>query len=167
MFFTIQSNLLVGIPAFLLFLDLARPGIFFRLCRLLGLVGITITGVVYHWLLSEEHNPSGLASFGNVLVHYIVPIMAVAGFLVFGPRGQISARLVLLTPLYLLLWGAFTLVRGELTNPAWYPYPFIDVAAKGWERVIVNGAGIAAMYLAVGFLFLAADRALGARSASR
>jgi hypothetical protein len=61
----------------------------------------------------------------------------------------------------------FTLVRGELTNPAWYPYPFIDVAAKGWERVIANGAGIAAMYLAVGFLFLAADRALGARTASR
>jgi hypothetical protein len=164
-FFTIQSNLLVGIPAFLLFLGLARPGTVFRFFWLLGLVGITITGVVYHWLLSEHHNPTGLADFGNVLVHYLVPIMAVAGFLVFGPRGLVSSRLVGLTPLYLVAWGAFTLVRGELTDPAWYPYPFIDVAAKGWGRVIVNGAAIAAAYVAVGFLYLAADRALAGRRA--
>lgn len=162
-FFTIQSNLLVGVTSFLLCLDLVRTGSFFRYCRLLGLVGITITGVVYHWLLSEDHNPTGLADFGNVIVHYLVPIMAVAGFLLFGPRGMLTVRLVLLTPLYLVAWGGFTLIRGELTDPAWYPYPFIDVAAKGWGRVIANGIGIAAMYLAVGFLYLAIDRALSAR----
>ena len=89
--------------------------------------------------------------------------MAVAGFLLFCPRGMLTVRLVLLTPLYLVAWGGFTLIRGELTDPAWYPYPFIDVAAKGWGRVITNGIGIAAMYLAVGFLYLASDRALSAR----
>jgi hypothetical protein len=93
----------------------------------------------------------------------VVPVMAVLGSTAFGPRGMISARLVALTPLYLVVWGAFTLVRGELTDPAWYPYPLIDVAAKGWGRAMVNGAGIAAAYIAVGLVFLAADRRLSAR----
>ena len=41
--------------------------------------------------------------------------------------------------------------------------PLIDVAAKGWGRVIANGIGIAAGYIGVGFLYLAIDRALSAR----
>jgi hypothetical protein len=166
-FFTIESNLLVGATAFLLFLNAARTGAFFRWCRLVGLTAITITGIGYHWLLSEDHNPTGLADLGNTLVHYLVPIMAVAGFVAFGPRGSATVRLVALTPLFLVVWGAFTLVRGELTDPPWYPYPFVDVAAKGWERVLANGAGLAALYVAVAFAFLILDRRLSSRADRR
>ena len=166
-FFTIESNVLVGVTAFLLFLNLARPGTLFRWCRFVGLIAITITGIGYHWLLSEDHNPTGLADLGNTLVHYVVPIMAAAGFVAFGPRGMVSTRLVAATPLFLVVWGAFTLVRGELTDPPWYPYPFVDVAAEGWGRVILNAIGLAAMYVAVGFVYVLLDRRLSARTSGR
>ena len=162
-FFTIESNLLVAVTSFLLFLNLTRPGMIFRWCRLVGLIAITITGIGYHWLLSEDHDPTGLADLGNTLVHYLVPIMAAVGFAAFGPRGMVSARLVAATPLFLAAWGAFTLIRGELTDPAWYPYPFVDVAAEGWGRVIANALGLAAMYVAVGFVYVVLDRRLSAR----
>jgi hypothetical protein len=166
-FFTIESNLLVGITAFLLFLNLARPSTVFRGCWFVGLIAITITGIGYHWLLSEDHNPTGLSDLGNTIVHYLVPIMAVAGFAAFGPRGLVSLRLVAATPLFLVVWGTFTLVRGELTDPAWYPYPFVDVAAEGWGRVLVNALGLAALYVAVGFAYLTLDRRLSARARER
>jgi hypothetical protein len=166
-FFTIESNVLVGVTAFLLFLNLARPSTFFRWCRFVGLIAITITGIGYHWLLSEDHNPTGLADLGNTLVHYLVPIMAAVGFVAFGPRGMVSTRLVAATPLFLVVWGTFTLVRGELTDPPWYPYPFVDVAAEGWGRVILNAIGLAAMYVAVGFVYLFLDRRLSAGTSQR
>jgi hypothetical protein len=162
-FFTIESSLLIGVTAFLLFLNLARQRALFRRLWLVGLTAITMTGVGYHWLLSEDHDPTGLADLGNTIVHYLVPIMAVAGFAAFGPRGMASTRLVALTPLFLVTWGAFTLIRGELTDPAWYPYPFVDIAAKGWARVIANGIGLAALYVAVAFAFLLLDRRLLSR----
>ena len=166
-FFTIESNLLVCATSFLLFLRLARPGLLFRWFWFVGLVAITITGIGYHWLLSEDHNPTGLADLGNTLVHYVVPIMAVVGFVAFAPRGMVSVRLVALTPLFLVVWGTFTLVRGEITEPPWYPYPFIDAAAEGWGRVTVNGLGIAALYVAVGFVYLGLDRRLTSRTTGR
>jgi hypothetical protein len=162
-FFTIESNLLVAVTSFLLFLNLVRPGVVFRWCRLVSLIAITITGIGYHWLLSEDHDPTGLADLGNTLVHYVVPIMAAAGFAAFGPRGMVSARLVAATPLFLVAWGTFTLIRGELTDPAWYPYPFVDVASEGWGRVLANALGLAAMYVAVGFAYVVLDRRLSAR----
>ncbi len=115
-FFTIESNLLVGATAFLLFLKPARPGLLFRWFWLVGLTAITITGIGYHWLLSEDHDPTGLADLGNTIVHYLVPIMAVGGFAAFGPRGMVTPRLVALTPIFLVAWGASTLIRGELTD---------------------------------------------------
>ncbi len=163
-FFTIESNLLVGVTAFLLFLKPTRPGLLFRWFWLVGLTAITITGIGYHWLLSEDHDPTGLADLGNTIVHYLVPIMAVGGFAAFGPRGMVTPRLVALTPIFLVAWGAFTLIRGELTDPAWYPYPFVDVAARGWGRVIANGIGLAALYVGVAFAFLMLDRLLASRA---
>ena len=155
-FFTIQSNLLVGISALWLWLRTGVRSTLFSVVWLSGLVGISITGIVYHWLLAPLHDPRGLALIGDLIVHSAVPILAVVGFFVFGPRGLITPRIASLTLVYLAVWGAFTLIRGEIVN--WYPYPFVDVNDKGYSRVIANGVGLAIMYLAVGFGYMALDR---------
>ena len=46
---------------------------------------------------------------------------------------------------YLLVWGAFTLVRGEIIG--WYPYRFMDPIDKGYARVAVNLTLIGGMFL--------------------
>src|SRR5260370_9858861 len=52
-FFTVQSNLIVGATTGLLALRLDRPSTVFRTFRLIGLVAITVTGVVYHVALAS------------------------------------------------------------------------------------------------------------------
>ena len=32
-----------------------------------------------------------------------------------------------------ILWAVFTLVRGPLAQPDFYPYPFMDVAEHGYR----------------------------------
>ncbi len=157
-FFTIQSNLLVAISTLLLYLNRDRVSTAFRAFWLSGLVAISITGVVYHWLLAGLNELHGLALIGDLVAHTVVPIMAVLGFFVFGPRGLITQRIVKLTLIFLGLWAAFTVVRGEIVD--WYPYPFIDVIDKGYPRVIVNSIGIGVLYFLVGLGYMVIDRLL-------
>jgi hypothetical protein len=137
----------------------------FRVLWLTGIVAITITGIVYHWLLSGLRELYGLALFGDLLAHSAVPIMAVLGFFVFGPRGLATKQVAWLTLVYFVAWGIFTVTRGQMVD--WYPYPFIDVNDKGWARVIVNGTGIAIFYVAVAFGFLVIDRLLTSEERDR
>src|SRR6201996_9810775 len=51
-FFTIQANLLAGATALLLAIRLDRPSLVVGTVRLIGLVSITVTGIVYHVALS-------------------------------------------------------------------------------------------------------------------
>jgi hypothetical protein len=146
-FFTIQSNILVGITTGLLALRLDRPAFAFRVLRLTALVSIAVTGVVYHVALSQLRELDGYGALANQLLHTASPILAVVGWLVFGPRGQTSRTVVAWTPVFPVAWAVFTLVRGPFAHPDWYPYPFIDVADKGYLRVFANMVVVAVLYL--------------------
>jgi hypothetical protein len=157
-YFTEQSHLIVAATCFLLAIHLDRDSTLFWIARLTGVVAIIITGVVYHVLLSANDHYSGWLRVGNADLHTVVPIMAVLGFVLFGPRGRITSRIVGFTLIFLVAWGVFTAIRGEIVG--WYPYGFIDVNAKGYPRVLLNSLGLAIAYVAIGFLCLAVDRAL-------
>ena len=135
-FFTVQSNLIVGVTTLLLALRLNRRSTTFRTFRLTGLVMITITGVVYHVALAQILDLDGIHQLGNQLVHTVVPLLAVFGWLIFGPRGQTSRRVACLSVLYPFCWLVFTLIRGAVIS--WYPYPFIDVTQLGYGKTILN-----------------------------
>ena len=108
----------------------------FRTFRLTGLVMITVTGVVYHVALAQILDLDGIHQLGNQLVHTVVPLLAVIGWLIFGPRGQTSRRIACLSALYPFCWLIFTLARGAVIS--WYPYPFIDVTQLGYGKTILN-----------------------------
>jgi len=65
-----------------------------------------------------------------------VPLLAVIGWVAFGPRGLTSARIAKLSLLFPLAWLAFTLIRGAVIH--WYPYPFIDVTSIGYGKALLN-----------------------------
>jgi hypothetical protein len=160
-YFTEQSHLIVAVTCLLLAIDLDRGSTLFRTARLTGVTAIVITGVVYHVLLSSNDHYTGWRWVGNTDLHTVVPAMAVLGFVLFGPRGRITPRVVDLTMIFLAAWGVFTAIRGAITG--WYPYGFVDVNAKGYPRVLLNSLGLAIAYAAIGFLCLAFDRALTTR----
>lgn len=144
-FFTVQSNVLVGVTSLLLAINLHRPNLLFRVLRLSGLVAITITGIVYHVALSGLLELDTWGQTANQALHTAVPILAVVGWLIFGPRGCTSARIAKLSLVFPILWLAFTLIKGSVNN--WYPYPFIDVATLGYLKVALNCLWIAMLFL--------------------
>ena len=135
-FFTILSNLLVGAAALLLAIRLERSSLWFSVLRLSGLTAITVTGIVFHAVLAQTLDLKSWAAAGNELVHTVVPIMAVVGWLMLGPRGLVSKRVAWLSLIFPACWLGFTLIRGAIAH--WYPYPFIDVTQLGYGGVAIN-----------------------------
>ncbi|SDU80057.1 Pr6Pr family membrane protein [Jiangella alkaliphila] len=163
-FFTVQSNILLGIGAAILALNPRADGRGFRVLRIAGLIGIAVTGVVYVTLLRDVVDLEGAAAVTNVGFHYLAPLLGVVGWLLFGPWPRIDLRVVVLSLAWPIAWLAYTLIRGEVVD--WYPYPFIDVIEHGYGRVLLNAAGITVVFLAVGWLFAFGDRRLGDRAGS-
>ncbi len=163
-YFTVQSNLLVIAGALLLALDPWRDGRFFRVLRLTGLIGISVTGVVYATLLAPIVDLEGIAMATNIGFHYLSPLLYVVGWLLFGPWPRFDGRTMALCLVWPVAWLIYTLIRGEIVD--WYPYPFIDVTELGYGRTLLNSAGVTVLLLGVGWLFAAGDRRLGDRAGS-
>lgn len=158
-FFTIQSNLIVGVTTLLLVLNPARCSTVFQVFRLTGLVAIAVTFVVFHVALSHLLDLDTWAQVANQLQHTIVPVLAVTGWLMFGPRGLTSARVVKLTVIFPVLYMAFTLIRGPLASD-FYPYPFANAAKLGYVSVITNGVWIGLLFIAAAAAATALDKHL-------
>lgn len=160
-FFTIQSNLIVGVTSLLLATGRARDSALFRAFRLAGIVNIVITGVVYGTLLVGLVELSPWGGVADFLLHRLVPLLAPLIWLAYGPRGLTSWRVVGHALLYPIGWLAFTLARGAAIG--WYPYPFLNVETLGYPRALVNCLGIAVAFVAVAALFTALDGWLARR----
>lgn len=95
----------------------------------------------------------------------VVPIMAVVGWVAFGPRGQTSRRIAKVTVLFPLAYMLFTVIRGPLASD-FYPYPFADVKTLGYVPVIINALWIGLLFFALAVGATALDKPLGGDAAA-
>ena len=147
-FFTIQSNIIVGVTCLLLALDPNRRSTVFATFRLIGIVAITVTMVVFHVVLSRLLDLDTWGQFANQLQHTVVPIMAIVGWVAFGPRGLATKRAVWLSVCFPVAYMAATLIRAPLAKH-FYPYPFANVTQLGYARVVINGNWIGTLFVAL------------------
>jgi hypothetical protein len=154
-FFTIQSNLIVGVTSLMLAINPRRASTTFDAFRLTGIVAIVITGIVYHSALRDMMELDSWALVGDRLVHTVVPILSVVAWLIYGPRARATRRVMWLTLLFPLAWFAFTLVRGPIAE--FYPYPFVNVTLLGYPKVFVNALWVGFLYLGVAAAAVALD----------
>ncbi len=145
-FFTLQSNIIVAITCGLLAVSLDRTSTSFQVFRLAGVVDIFVTGVIYYTLLDQPQD-RWVGVVSNLLLHAVVPIAGVVGWLVFGPKRRVSITVAAYAALVPILWLVFTLVRGAVID--WYPYPFVDVSTHGYGRVMANVAAMAVFFVAL------------------
>ena len=138
-YFTIESNLMV----FLLYtgklLPTKKKDSFFENPIVNGSVTlyITVTGIVYFLLLRDVRQGMTLDyNIGNVLLHYITPILALTYRIVFPSREKIRYRTIPLWLIYPLIYLAMTMIRGAIENV--YPYPFINVSRIGYPQAFIN-----------------------------
>lgn len=166
-FFTIWSNILVTVVAYLLARDPQRSGPVFNTFRLASVVMITITGLIYALVLAKVWEPTGWQKVADETLHYSVPFLAVMGYLLFGPRPRFDLNTLWRSLIIPVAWIAYTLIRspfitytedGETRH--WYPYHFINVDDIGYGKALLNIAGISVLLIAVGWLFVFLDRKL-------
>lgn len=157
-YFTIESNVLVAVSCLLLALRLDRPSTAFRVLRLTAVVAITVTGIVFHLALRSLQDLHGSAALADLVLHTAAPLLCVLGWLLLGPRGQITPRVVALALVFPLSWAALTLLKGPTTR--FYPYPFVDVQALGYARVLANVALVGLLFVVLAELCRRLDRRL-------
>lgn len=154
-YFTILTNLLVGIVMGAAALGLMRPraGLLAALTLWIGAVGI-----VYHALLAHLWSPTGLALGADIALHGVAPAAMALFWLGFAPkRGPgLAAPLVWLG--WPLLYGVYALARGALGDR--YPYPFLDASRLTAVELGVNIGALALGMLAGGYILVGLGRAM-------
>jgi len=82
----------------------------------------------------------------------------VVGWLAFGPRGAISARIAWLSLVFPVAWLGFTLIRGAVVG--FYPYPFIDVNVLGYGEAALNCVWVSLLLVGLAGGAVVVDRRL-------
>jgi hypothetical protein len=169
-YFTIWSNILVTVVAYLLARDPRRSGRFFDTLRLASLTMITVTCAVYALVLAKVWEPTGWQKIADETLHYTVPVVAVLGYVLFGPRPRFSLTTLWRSLTVPLAWIVYTLIRSPFITYTeagktrhWYPYHFINVDDIGYGRALLNIAGIFVFLLVVGCIYTVLDDKLSPR----
>lgn len=180
-FFTTQSNLIVlGYYVGVLYWMARRRTADPAAPRLRGAVTlwIMITCLVSHFVTNHGENPlpglvagdpaTLLANRSIFLLHYVVPLMALADWAAFGPHRVVPWRNLPLWLVYPLGYGVTSVLRAVLfpTAPNRYPYFFLDPTAHGYGWVFLQLALLGAGFLALGALILGLDRLVSPRGAA-
>lgn len=157
-YFTIWSQLVVGIVMTMLYRNPNRTGKFVQVFRIDAILMITVTGVVYNLLIGPKYPPQGLNQISSPIEHTLTPLLTVLLFLFFGPRGWFNARNVVRALVLPISFIFYTLFRGAIINK--YPYDFLDVGANGYASVITFVMGILFAAIIVLSMYWGIDRAL-------
>ncbi len=157
-YFTVQANVIIIVTELMLAMNPRRTGRWFDVARIAGLVGITVTFVVYLVALRPILDLSGLAAVTDAGFHIVAPVMAVVGWVAFGPRAVFAWRTLWTSLAWPAAYFVYSLIHGALTG--WYPYPFVDVTQIGYPAAMRNLAVVIVLLVAVGATFVWLDRRL-------
>lgn len=163
-FFTVQSNIAVAVTCGLLAIELHRRAPWFRVLRIVAVLCIAVTGIVFHLALADLQELTGWDLLCDTILHTLSPIMVTGGWLLFGPRGQLSTRVVGLAVVPPVVWLGYALLYGELTTTRtgrhYYAYPFMNVEIHGYAVALLRCVIVALLFLALAFGAKALDRRL-------
>ena len=158
-YFTVLTNVFVALTATLpLIAGSSGLGRWFGKPTMLGCAttSIALVGIAYHVLLRSVWAPHGLQLLADVVLHYVVPISALAYWIAYPP----AARLRFLAPLvwcgYPIGYILYAFIRGEMLGS--YPYHFIDVASLGYRQAVLNGFGLLIAFVVLGGVVVAIAR---------
>ncbi len=145
LFYTNQSNLVVclyhlALAAALLFLPGWQGFLLHPVVQMSVSLCIMVTFLVFHFMLAKYIN---LPPAQNRLVHYIVPLLTQAEWLLLAEKSGLTFSSALLWMLLPLAYMIFICLRAALCGNIPYsespwPYPFMDLKNLGFGRWLRN-----------------------------
>lgn len=123
---------------------------------------IAVTGLIYVLILRHLWQPQGADWVADTGLHYVMPVLYLAWWVLAVPHGQLQFRDLLKWLLFPLVYLGWALLVGAMIGL--YPYPFIDLAALGWGRTLANAVGVLFVFLVLGGVILTLDGLLGRRT---
>lgn len=127
-------------------------------------VYITIVGLVYQVMLRHTWNPTGLQKIVDELLHSVNPLLVIAFWFLNLKNDVLSYKAISRWLLYPLLYLIYVLIRGLFSG--FFPYPFLDMTAIGFSRVIQNCVVITILFLMIAAVFVRLSRRQSAMKSS-
>jgi hypothetical protein len=159
-YFTIITNLLVGIVFTAIVLDRATSGWVVAGTTL----SILLVGITYSLLLHGTMELSAGSNVANVLLHFVTPVLVPLFWLLLTPKGSLTWSHPIVWAIYPLAYLAYDMVRGSVTGK--FAYPFLNAAKIGWTQTALNALCIAIAFMFSGYLVVWIDSRLAAREAA-
>jgi len=155
-FFTILTNLIVVVCCtFILLKPVSNIGKFFSRpdTQTAIAVYIAVVGIVYNTVLRFLWAPQGLQLIVDELLHSVIPLLFIILWFLFARKTVLKWKNIFPWLLYPLVYIILILIRGVFSG--FYPYPFINVTELGYNKVLVNCAGLLLGFLFLSLLFVA------------
>ncbi len=119
-------------------------GPWWQILRCISVVCMALVGIVYVSLLRDV-DLGALLPWINSWLHYIMPVVLVADWLIQPPRRSIPLSGLGVAVLFPLVYLAYSLTRGAVID--WYAYPFLNPVNGGYGTVVVTCVVIAVAFL--------------------
>ena len=142
-FFTINTNIIAALCFTFIFLgSRSRIGKFFQSPSTITAITvyITIVGIVYNVILRSTWNPQGLAMVADELLHSIIPVLFILFWLLFVPIEHLKWKNAFSWLIFPTIYMIYAIVHGAITK--FYPYPFVNVTDIGYNKAMLNAAGV-------------------------
>jgi hypothetical protein len=111
---------------------------------------------VYSLVLRELWNPEGAQKLADLVLHDLVPILYAAWRFFFVPKNSLRWKHAVWWLAYPFAYLVYTMVRGRIVGT--YPYPFLDVSALGYWRVLANAMVLLVIFLGFGASIIVISR---------
>ncbi len=122
---------------------------------------IVLVMVFYHLLLAGLWAPQGWAKVADTALHYGAPVLYVAWWLAFQPKGSLRFGDIGWMLLPIALWLVWTMLRGAVVGE--YPYPILEANRLGYVQVVLNCLVVLAALVGLFAIVICFDRWLARR----
>ncbi len=158
-YFTILTNILAALALTLPWLSpqsalgkfFARPTVRTAIAAYIIIVMAIVYFVVRHLTTFEGWN-----FVADLLLHYAMPMLFVIDWLFLVPKQTLKVSDTLGWLAFPVIYLVWTFIHGVFSG--FYPYPFLNGAELGNARVLLNEAGLLAIFLVLGFILVTGGR---------
>jgi hypothetical protein len=160
LYFTIQSNLLVLIWFInAVWCESTKRSNFLMKPIYKGAITsyITLTFLVFFFILEPTYHPQGLHLVSSILMHYVVPFAVIIDWVLYEPRKSYHYKFLIYWVIYPISYASLGVILSLLIQKSLYP--FFNVTELGW-LIVPYILMLAFVFLIIGATYITFNRLL-------